>query len=51
MTKRGPVFGEFTTTPNAGQYINEGAIALSQLMELFPDKLDWKYILKQYIFV
>ena len=39
MTKRGPVFGEFTTTPNAGQYINEGAIALSQLMELFPDKL------------
>lgn len=40
MTKRGPVFGEFTTTPNAGQYINEGAIALSQLMELFPDKLD-----------
>jgi hypothetical protein len=37
ITKRGPVFGEFTTTPNAGGYINEGAIAFSQLMELFPD--------------
>ena len=37
MTKRGPVFGEFTTTPNDGIYINEGTIALPQLMELFPD--------------
>lgn len=37
MTKRGPVFGEFTIHPNSGKYINEGAIALAQLMELFPD--------------
>jgi len=40
LTKRGPVFGEFTSTPHGGLMYKHGQIILSQLMELFPEKLN-----------